>query len=210
MDALKTRHAATLATLMGEIAQLEHAAAHERAEAERVRSALDELTEDIAREAFGRRREVALRLAFLGREEGLAEGLRRWVRGAKEAIERTSDEAVLGEAFAKAIARAEVLLDTLNGQPTVEGTEVGSIARLVLAQDTVASLTQELQTETIRRLTTERKLAQLPVVEHASEGCRDGVVQPVPHRIAEVHESERLLESRSCMLDQSANLKATF
>ena len=55
----------------------------------------------------------------------------------------------LREAYARAMADAETLLDTLNGQPSVEGGDrsVGSIARLALAQDTLASLTQELQDE---------------------------------------------------------------
>ena len=200
MDALKVRHAATLTTLNAEIAQLQRALAHERDESERVRIALDELTEDIAREAYGRRREVSLRLAFLGREENLAEHLRRWARKARESLERSSgpedgsvslNTMVLQGAFAKATADAEALLDTLNEQPSVEteGVTVGSVGRLLLAQDTVASLTQELQEETIRRLNTERKLAQLETVEHL-EHPQDPddtlpVVHPIPHRIAE-------------------------
>ncbi|KAI1788360.1 hypothetical protein LXA43DRAFT_974837 [Ganoderma leucocontextum] len=200
MDALKARHAATLTTLNAEIAQLQRALAHERDESERVRTVLDELTEDIAREAYGRRREVSLRLAFLGREENLAEHLRRWARKAKESLERSSgsedgsislNPMALREAFAKATADAEALLDTLNEQPSAEteGIAVGSIARLLLARDTVASLTHELQEETIRRLNTERKVARLETAEH-SEQPQDldhtpPVVHPIPHHVAE-------------------------
>ncbi|TBU35524.1 hypothetical protein BD311DRAFT_679828 [Dichomitus squalens] len=206
MTALKMRHAATLATLNAEIVQLQRALAHEREDSERVRSALDELTEDIAREAYGRRREVSLRLAFLGREENLAEHLRRWVRKAKESLERSSgsqdgslslNPVILREAFAKATADAEALLDTLNGQPSVEagGGSVGSIARLALAQDTVASLTHELQEETVRRLNSERKLARIQIADHPAElnnlEQTSAVVHPVPHHIAE---ERRLLD----------------
>ncbi|KAJ8480866.1 hypothetical protein ONZ51_g6372 [Trametes cubensis] len=196
IDALKARHAATLATLNAEIAHLQRALEHERAESDRVRSALDELTEDIAREAYGRRREVSLRLAFLGREENLAESLRRWIRRGREALERSSgdtgdselDAMVLREAFSRAVLDAEDLLETLNSQPSADDrtNSSGSIARLILAQDAVSSLTHELQEETVRRLRTERKLAQLE-----TPGQSDGiplqmqtkhVVQPVPHR----------------------------
>ncbi len=200
MDAIKARHAATLSTLNAEITQLRHALTHERDESEGVRIALDELTEDIARESYGRRREVALRLAFLGREENLAEYLRRWARKAKESLERSSDSEdgsvspdhmALREAFVKATMDAEALLDTLNEQPSAEteGTTVGSIGRLLLAQDTVASLTHELQEETIRRLNTERKLARLETAEHSEQppdlDHTSPVAHPIPRHIAE-------------------------
>ena len=200
MDALKARHTATLTTLNAEIAQLRRTLAHERDESERVRTALDELTEDIAREAYGRRREVSLRLAFLGREENLAEHLRRWARKAKETLERSSsledgsislNPMALWEAFSKATTDAEALLNTLNEQPSAEteGVTVGSIGRLLLAQDTVASLTLELQEETIRRLNTERKVTRLETAEHYEHPQHPDdtppVVHPIPHRIAE-------------------------
>ncbi|KAI0636522.1 hypothetical protein C8Q77DRAFT_1049756 [Trametes polyzona] len=196
MNALKVRHAATLATFNAEIEQLQRALEHERTESDRVRSALDELTEDIAREAYGRRREVSLRLAFLGREENLAENLRRWIRRARESLERSSsssDDAELNptaltEAFARAVQDAEGLLELLNNEPTVDDGESpsGSVARLVLAQDAVSSLTHELQEETIRRLNTERRLAKLETSDHpdvarVERGVRP-LIHPVPHR----------------------------
>lgn len=210
IDTLKLRHASTLATLNEEIALLQRAVLHERSEAERIRTALDELTEDIAREAFGRRREVSVRLAFLGREENLAESLRRWMRKAKESLERSGgsedgsislNPMALREAYSRAIADAETILDTLNGQPSVGNGDVasGTIARLVLAQDTVASLTHELQEETVRRLKTERKLALLDPADHTEEfleydGSRS-VVQPVPHRMSENRQERQLLDA---------------
>ncbi|CDO68624.1 hypothetical protein BN946_scf184996.g55 [Trametes cinnabarina] len=196
IDALKARHAATLATLTAEVAHLQRALEHERAESERLRFALDELTEDIAREAYGRRREVSLRLAFLGREEHLAESLRRWIRRARESLERSFghtgdgdlDAMELREGFSRAVLEADDLLETLNSQPTVEDGEPpsGSIARLILAQDAVSSLTHELQEETVRRLKTERKLAQLDPYDHSdslhAHHTARLVAQPTPHR----------------------------
>ncbi|KAI0362621.1 hypothetical protein OH77DRAFT_1389267 [Trametes cingulata] len=210
MDALRARHAATLATFNAEIAHLQRALDNERAESERVRSALDELTEDIAREAYGRRREVSLRLAFLGREENLAESLRRWIRRTRESLDRSSGESgdgqldamVLREAFARAVLDAEGLLETLNSQPSLEDGESasGSIARLVLAQDAVSSLTHELQEETVRRLKTERKLAKLDIQEHSDAAptqMSKHVAQPVPRRASVGNPEKPLLAASS-------------
>ncbi|RPD66590.1 hypothetical protein L226DRAFT_609403 [Lentinus tigrinus ALCF2SS1-7] len=208
IDTLKLRHASTLATLNAEITHLQRALSHERSESERIRTALDDLTEDIARETYGRRREVSLRLAFLGREENLAESLRRWVRKAQESLDRSGgsedgsislNPMALREAYAKATADAEALLEVLNGQPSEDDASVGSIARLVLAQDTVSSLTHELQEETIRRLKNERKLARIETVDHPAD--RDEyqdshpVMHPFPHRMKDRHEERHLLDA---------------
>ncbi|OJT06112.1 hypothetical protein TRAPUB_3047 [Trametes pubescens] len=210
MDALRSRHSTTLHTLNAEIAHLQHALEHQRSETDRLRSALDELTEDIAREAFGRRREVSLRLAFLGREENLAENLRRWLRRARESFDRTAggsddgglDAIVLKEAFSRAMLDAEGLLELLNSQPSAEDDQSpsGSVARLVLAQDTVSSLTHELQEETVRRLRTERKLARLETPDHPEDIFAPGtnpLAHPVPHHASAGKPEIPLLERSS-------------
>ncbi|KAH9950225.1 hypothetical protein B0H21DRAFT_803077 [Amylocystis lapponica] len=167
MESLKTRHDATLGALNSEIEQLHKTLLTERQQSEKLRSALDELSEDISREAFGRRREISLRLAFLGREEGLAEGLRRWIRKARESFDRAAssdyDPSALRGVFDKMVADAEALLDSLNGQPFFDENSPGSVARIIAAQDAVSTLTRELQAETDRRLEAERKLADLYV-----------------------------------------------
>ncbi|EIW60406.1 uncharacterized protein TRAVEDRAFT_119887 [Trametes versicolor FP-101664 SS1] len=210
MDALRSRHSTTLHTLNAEIAHLQHALEHQRAETDRLRSALDDLTEDIAREAFGRRREVSLRLAFLGREENLAESLRRWIRRARESLDRAAggsdsgelDADVLKEAFSRAMLDAEGLLEMLNSQPLTEGDKSpsGSVARLILAQDTVSSLTHELQEETVRRLRTERKLARLETPDHPEDVLAPGtkpLAHPVPHHASAGKAEISLLEQNS-------------
>ncbi|OBZ65721.1 hypothetical protein A0H81_14230 [Grifola frondosa] len=168
METLRTRHEATTATLSAEIEHLQKALVFEKHESQKLRHALDELSEDIAREAYGRRREISLRLAFLGREEGLAEGLRRWVRKATESFDRAlsasesrEDHAGMREMFNRIMADAQGLLEYLNGQLTLDENPPGSVARLLLAQDAISTLTHELQTETVRRLQTERRLAQV-------------------------------------------------
>jgi hypothetical protein len=49
-----------------------------------LRDVLDEATQQLARETYGRRRETTLQLAVVGREDQLTEVLRRWVRRAQE------------------------------------------------------------------------------------------------------------------------------
>lgn len=170
MNNLRTRHTSTLATLHGQIDYLQRAFSSERRQAEKLRSTLDELSEDISLEAYGRRREVALRLAFLAREEGLAENLRRWVRRSKESMKRSfpqldHDWAPLREIIDPMLQDAEALLESLNGQPSVEGDSPASVAHIVAAQDIVASLTKELHEESDRRLKLQRQLAESDVSE---------------------------------------------
>ncbi|CCM00489.1 uncharacterized protein FIBRA_02523 [Fibroporia radiculosa] len=176
MDSMKARHTATTASLRTEIDHFQKALFTERRQSEKLRFALDELTEDISREAYGRRREISLRLAFLGREESLAEGLRRWTRKAKETFCRiistdsTKDVAgVIQPMFNHVIQDAEGLLESLNGQPTVEDGSIGSLARVVAAQDAISALSRELQVETDRRLDLERRLAQISHELHLSQ-----------------------------------------
>ncbi|KAJ7254790.1 hypothetical protein C8J57DRAFT_1721979 [Mycena rebaudengoi] len=61
LSALRTRHAATLATLHAQIAALQQQLGTARGSEERLRGALDELGGELMRETVGRRREVALR-----------------------------------------------------------------------------------------------------------------------------------------------------
>lgn len=86
LDTLKSRHAATVATLTAQLASNQLELREARRQAERLRRALDSLSEDVSREGYGRRREIALRLHALGREERIVEGLRRWRRRAGESI----------------------------------------------------------------------------------------------------------------------------
>ncbi|KAI0086149.1 hypothetical protein BDY19DRAFT_996058 [Irpex rosettiformis] len=169
MDNMRTRHETTISTLHSQIEQLHKALTSERRQTERLREALDQLSEDISREAYGRRREISLRLSFLGREEGLAESLRRWLRKSKETSDRIFSQATeledpigaLRETTSKILQMAEGLLEALNGQPGVdEGVPVGSVARIVAAGDAVNRLTRELQRETHLRVQAQVLLGQ--------------------------------------------------
>jgi hypothetical protein len=91
MRSLKSRHAATVSTLETMVSVEADSREREAREVERLRGALDELAGEIAKEGFGRRREVALRLAMLEREERLKELLAGWVRKFRERSSRLSE-----------------------------------------------------------------------------------------------------------------------
>ncbi|KAF7793199.1 hypothetical protein EIP86_004308 [Pleurotus ostreatoroseus] len=177
LERLRQRHNAATATLELRLDNAHRSLQSEHRQAEKLRSALDELSEDISREAFGRRREISLRLAFLTREEALAESLRRWIQKSRESLERSLTAEGPGnlekfqETHHRIMEDAEALLESLNGQPASDEESTGSIARFILAQDSVASLTKELQQETEKRFEAQRRLAHL---EHVAEALIDG------------------------------------
>lgn len=167
---LKARHASTIATFEFQLSIAESQLASEHACTARLQDALDELCEDLARESYGRRREVALRLSLLSREEGIAEFMRRWARRARELYARcyssvqppaphASDEDVVQEAFHRVVSDAESLLSALDDD--VQFSDVtrtsGSLARITLARETVEALRSELQDEVQKRVEAVRK-----------------------------------------------------
>lgn len=180
---LKTRHAATINTLELQLSAAESQLASERTHTARLQDALDELSEDLARESYGRRREVALRLALLAREENVAEFLRRWARRAKEsyarcydpAAEHISSEAAIRDAFHRVVSDAEFLLSTLDDD--VQFSDAirlsGSLARITQSREAVEALRGELQDEVQKRIEAVRKCASSspddPLDQTASE-----------------------------------------
>ncbi|KAG8978824.1 hypothetical protein FRB90_008325, partial [Tulasnella sp. 427] len=180
----KTRSEARAATLEGENESLRHALAFAQSQTARLRDALDELTEDISRESHGRRREVALRLSVVAREERTVVELRRIARD----LENAGEE---GKALERALSEIHSLVDALEAgmfdpsapyseddeDDTAAGLEAeGSLARIISCQETVASLSHELQIETERRLQVEKKLADLTMGKLVVPEVRPDVV----------------------------------
>jgi hypothetical protein len=140
---------------------------------------LDEATEQLARETYGRRREIALRLAVVGREDQLAEALRRWVRRAQETLAR-EDVPTAQQRLGSIVGDAAELLALVDGAAPREdagldlGLGVGSVARIMAARDAAAALVEELRVETERRMLLERMLGHAEVDEEGR------VVPPEP------------------------------
>ena len=166
LSTLKTRHAATLSTLTSTSYSLASNLRSAEDTIERLRTSLDELGRDIMKEAYGRRREVALRVKSLGREEKMLEGLRRWLRKGEEAASDSENEAENGQSRVRAALQgmtqdARILLESLDdGLVTDSASLSGSLARVVLAQELVDGLVEELKMETLRRMDLEKAILQ--------------------------------------------------
>ena len=163
---LKTRHAATLSTLTSTSYSLASNLRSAENTIERLRASLDELGREIMKETYGRRREVALRVKLLGREEKMLEGLRRWLRKGEEAASDTENEAENSQSRVRAALLgmtqdARILLESLDdGLVTDSASLSGSLARVVLAQGLVDGLVEELKIETARRMDLEEAILQ--------------------------------------------------
>ena len=166
--------------------------------AEKLRMAMDDLSEEISRETYGRRREITLRLALLGREENLAERFRRWHRKAHEHHQRASSltnvEEVL-DVFGRTLSESGGLLDVLDGELHLEDLPAGSLARIIAARDAAGFLSLELQVETDRRMQLERYLAhmqeQQPSLPSSTEQLSE-MEDPPPGRVPDLSSSDTL------------------
>lgn len=174
--ALQARHAATLDALHSQIYSLSSELHTAESQNEHLRSALDELGGEMMKEMYGRRIEVALRIRMLNREEKIQEGLKRWLRKMEEAVSRSlqtpnsssspssisaSNESQAGahDLLLASSQDARILLTILEDGPvTDDGTLSSSLARIIMAQNTIDQLVEELTGETQRRLELERLL----------------------------------------------------
>lgn len=167
---------ATVNSFESRIQQAEDRMQAEQRQCDRLRQALDELTENISRESYGRRREIALRLALVGREERLSERLKRWLLKAQEELHNSTPSDppdVLHAKFASTLRAADSLARIVAGNRSTgvssidehreqkSDISIDSFARILSAQSAVAALNSELQKETDRRLFLERQFARL-------------------------------------------------
>lgn len=164
MRSLKSRHAATISTFETMLSVEADGKEREVREAERLRSALDDLAGEIAKEGFGRRREVALRLAMLEREERLKELLAGWARKLRERSSRLSETSIDLEPatlLEDALGQAETLVESIDvvstRKPQAESND-GSL-RIGMALLEVKDILARLGQETLRKLQLEQQLA---------------------------------------------------
>ncbi|KAK0439583.1 hypothetical protein EV421DRAFT_1737747 [Armillaria borealis] len=153
---MKERHAATVNTLRTQISVLSSQLEQSHANTEKLRLALDEVGGDVMREAFGRRREVSLRIRMVAREESIEEWLRRWTLRAEEGIERGDDASALLE---------KMLHDAHGFTADLDGSSE-SMGRIVVAENAVETLVEELRIQTARRFELEKSVVLPPIPAH--------------------------------------------
>lgn len=169
----KKRQAATIATYEAQISALTRASEKEKATTEKLREALDNLTLEMSRESYGRRREVALRLSLIERERKICLMLDKWING----MERGKDAAT-ERGRTKSIETAKVILDMARGNAS--GWEEEEKSRIELAIEASKELELELARESERRMQLERLLAIFDPTTRVISGSGDTMVPPSP------------------------------
>ncbi|KNZ76237.1 hypothetical protein J132_11107, partial [Termitomyces sp. J132] len=163
LSSLKTRHSATTSTLSSQLLSLRSQLRASSTQTETLRRALDELGGELAKEAFGRRREVALRIQMVNREEKIHRELERWVIKAEEAGERARAEGGVDDGnLRKMVSAARAVLQRSFGG------EDGKVGRVVVAEAAVKELQMELEREMGRRLELEMAFALRKTQEAAA------------------------------------------
>ncbi|KAL5490243.1 hypothetical protein ACEPAI_5076 [Sanghuangporus weigelae] len=201
IEKLKARQEAITTSYEARLQQLEDKLASEKRQSEMLRRALDELTEDISREAYGRRREIVLRLLLLAREEMLTERLRRWLLRSHEILQKMhSPENEDSEAvFEKILDDAQSILTVVNGTNLPERDASSSAARLFAAHATVKALQVELRREMDKRLYFQYQLANSQSESIQTKGlvARRIVVSDSPRSFVTTHTEPSEVPSNS-------------
>jgi len=189
MRSLKSRHAATVSTFETMLSVEADGREREALEVDRLRGALDELAGEIAKEGFGRRREVGLRLAMLEREERLKELLAGWVRKFRERSSMLSETTVHSEAprlLEDALVQAETLVERIDAVSTrqPQANSSGGSLRIGMAVLEVQDILARLGQETLRKLQLEKQLMARvneqvpePQPQFALEGAQNALLK---------------------------------
>ncbi|KAJ3854903.1 hypothetical protein EV368DRAFT_35906 [Lentinula lateritia] len=208
LNTLKVRHSATIDTLSNQIANITTQLQSSQATSDKLRTTLDELGKDIMRESYGRRREIALRLKFVVREEALQEALGRWIRKGKELLNQ-EHEHVSRQSLEKLLSDARAVyavLDTpsasISPLPPVSDLEyspysapTGSLARIIAIEASVNSLVEELHLQISRRQELELAVATEsfpPVPAKDNAHSVNGLARPQRHSIVEDSDASAL------------------
>ncbi|KAJ4489286.1 hypothetical protein C8J55DRAFT_504799 [Lentinula edodes] len=209
LNTLKTRHSATIDTLSNQLANLTTQLQSSQATSDKLRTTLDELGKDIMRESYGRRREIALRLKFVVREEALQEALGRWIRKGKELLNQ-EHEHISRQSLEKLLSDARAVyavLDTpsasISPLPPVSDLEyspysapTGSLARIIAIEASVNSLAEELHLQISRRqelelaVATNESLPPVPTKDKAR--LVNGLARPERHSVVEDSDTSAL------------------
>ncbi|KLT41010.1 hypothetical protein CC85DRAFT_223623, partial [Cutaneotrichosporon oleaginosum] len=185
---LRTRGAATQASLRTEATNLRRRLQSEADRASRLRAAAEEMAEELGKESAGRRREVALRLQLIAADEARARRAEQWLDRVRRAREPEAKEVLSSPVLGVLLDEgAQILAPTpapekagwgrrLLARKNVPkpdhkaGAEDESMARVVLAEELVQHLVHDLQVETERRVELEKQR-----VEWLAKEAEDGV-----------------------------------
>lgn len=172
---LRSRTAATQATLRNEAAVLKRRLELEIERSNRLRTATEEMADELGKEAAGRRREVTMRLQLIAAEEARARKAESWLdrvrrfRSEGKEIDRDLLDPLLDEATTilapvgpvepKAAGKWRGMFNRRKtaSAPATATPDEESLARIFLAEELVQHLVNDLQIETERRMELEKQ-----------------------------------------------------
>jgi len=135
-------------------------AEREKGISERLRSTLDEMTIEISRESFGRRRETSVRLSIAERERKIGQMLEKWVNN-MEQRDGGSEEDAKDENHTRYISTAKQILRTVHNSSHETSAAPDEERRIQMALAAVQELSKELEEETSKRMLLQRENADL-------------------------------------------------
>lgn len=143
LSTMKSRHASTLTSHAHQLHTLETLLHSAQSQSAHMRDALDELGGEMMREMSGRRREVALRLAIIGREERIKDRLEHFVTTASE-LDLLTDVGNARTLVEELVREASGVLHDLEG--------TAGEGRVLAAEMAAENLTRELESESEKRI----------------------------------------------------------
>ncbi|KAG8829439.1 hypothetical protein FRC17_006567 [Serendipita sp. 399] len=174
----KKRHAATVVTYDRQIAALNQTLDREKELTDTLRDLLGNLTLEISRESFGRRREISLRLALLRRERKIATMIESWI----DLMERQSES----DSRALRVEEARHILCILReDDDTAVDRAQGDDATIHAIMLEVDDLRRQLEQELERRLELEKIHASVTLKK-----VEDTVIPGDSSRTQEEHTSK--------------------
>lgn len=188
---LRTRGAATQASLRTEASNLRRRLQSEADRASRLRAAAEEMADELGKESAGRRREVALRLQLIAADEARSRRAEQWLDRVRRAREPEAKEALSAPVLGALLDEGALILSPASPAPqkapgwgrrllarrrsvskpdNKASGEDESMARVLLAEELVQHLVDDLQIETERRVELEKQR-----VEWLAKEAEDGV-----------------------------------
>ncbi|KIM31761.1 hypothetical protein M408DRAFT_327200 [Serendipita vermifera MAFF 305830] len=174
----KKRHAATVETLERQATDASAVAERERGISERLRSTLDEMTIEISKESFGRRRETSMRLSIAERERKIGQMLEKWINDMEQRSTAANEEGKEND-YARHISMAKHILHAIRASTDPAIAAKNDDTRIQMALTAVQELSNELEIETSKRMLLQRENADLKLsnargLPNATDGQSEG------------------------------------
>ncbi|CAK5278218.1 unnamed protein product [Mycena citricolor] len=173
LKSLRSRHEATLSTLQGTLSATQSQLQLAQSDVQRLRDALDEAGGALVRETVGRRREVAVRMKVVGREERAVESLRSAIGRAETHLPESDPDLPQTKSLLRLVSDVRDVLKVLDAGDSNSSSHAGTEGRMLLLENAIEMMASELDGEVRRRIAAERM-----VDERREDGSVPNIIQP--------------------------------